>query len=324
MKRKYKKKETFLTKLMNAVITLVLSGIMIYGLQCYSASDLKFVQLSDVHFSDAGVNTTFKMTGESPKLLEDAVNQINEISDVNFVMLTGDQVNVPYEKELQAFLKYAEKIKAPWYVVFGNHDRCVGGYLTKELYFDIVAKHNENFKYKTPYYSFVPRKGYKVIVLDTIIDDKVTSNGRIYDEELVWLDKQLKESQKDVVLIFMHVPIIEPFPSSGHRLLNAGEVQGIIEKYKNPIAVFAGHYHAAKITQNENVLYVASPALVSYPNAFRVVTVRNERKKVVFNIEMRETREKNIQKLAKLLVFGSNVYMGEEKDRNGIYEIKKN
>lgn len=324
MKRKYKKKETFLTKLMNAVITLVLSGIMIYGLQCYSASDLKFVQLSDVHFSDAGVNTTFKMTGESPKLLEDAVNQINEISDVNFVMLTGDQVNVPYEKELQAFLKYAEKIKAPWYVVFGNHDRCVGGYLTKELYFDIVGKHNENFKYKTPYYSFVPRKGYKVIVLDTIIDDKVTSNGRIYDEELVWLDKQLKESQKDVVLIFMHVPIIEPFPSSGHRLLNAGEVQGIIEKYKNPIAVFAGHYHAAKITQNENVLYVASPALVSYPNAFRVVTVRNERRKVVFNIEMRETREKNIQKLAKLLVFGSNVYMGEEKDRNGIYEIKKN
>ena len=309
---------------MNAVITLVLSGIMIYGLQCYSASDLKFVQLSDVHFSDAGVNTTFKMTGESPKLLEDAVNQINEISDVNFVMLTGDQVNVPYEKELQAFLKYAEKIKAPWYVVFGNHDRCVGGYLTKELYFYIVAKHNENFKYKTPYYSFVPRKGYKVIVLDTIIDDKVTSNGRIYDEELVWLDKQLKESQKDVVLIFMHVPIIEPFPSSGHRLLNAGEVQGIIEKYKNPIAVFAGHYHAAKITQNENVLYVASPALVSYPNAFRVVTVRNERKKVVFNIEMRETREKNIQKLAKLLVFGSNVYMDEEKDRNGIYEIKKN
>ena len=133
MKRKYRKKETIITKLFNAVITLGLAGIMVYGLQCYSSSDLKFVQLSDVHFSDAGVNTTFKMTGESPKLLEDAVNQINEIPDVNFVMFTGDQVNVPYEKELQAFLKYAEKIKAPWYITFGNHDRCVGGYLTKEL-----------------------------------------------------------------------------------------------------------------------------------------------------------------------------------------------
>ena len=111
MKRKYKKKETFLIKLTNAVITLALSGLMVFGLQCYSSSDLKFVQLSDVHFSDAGVNTTFKMTGESPKLLEDAVNQINEIPDLNFVMMTGDQVNVPYEKELTAFLKYAEKIR---------------------------------------------------------------------------------------------------------------------------------------------------------------------------------------------------------------------
>lgn len=309
---------------MNGLVTLALSGIMIYGLQCYSACDLKFVQLSDVHFSDSGENTTFKMTGESPKLLEDAVNQINEMQDLNFVMLTGDQVNVPYEKELQAFLTYADKIKAPWYFAFGNHDRCVGGYLTKELYLDIVGSHNENFKFKTPYYSFEPQKGYKVIVLDTIISERVTSNGEISKEQLAWLDKELKDSQKDVVLIFMHVPIIEPFPSNGHRLLNAGEVQGMIEKYKNPIAVFSGHYHGAKITQNGNVLYVSSPALVSYPNAFRVITVRNQRKKVVFDIQTKETREKSVQKLAKLLVFGSDVYSGEEKDRNGVYEIKKN
>ena len=324
MRQKNKKKEPFFIKFTNAVITLTLAGLMVFGLQCYSASDLKFVQLSDVHFSDAGVNTTFKMTGESPKLLEDAVEQINEIPDLNFVMMTGDQVNVPYEKELTAFLKYAEKIKAPWYIVFGNHDRCVGGYLTKELYLDIVGKHNTNFKFKNSYYSFVPRKGYKVIVLDTIISEKLTSNGSVSEEQLAWLDKELNSAKKDIVLIFMHVPIIEPFPSSGHRLLNAAAVQGVIEKHKNPIAVFAGHYHAAKITQNGNVLYVASPALVSYPNAFRIVTIRNQWKKVVFNIEMRETREKNIQKLAKLLVFGSNVYMGEEKDRNGVYEIKKN
>jgi len=324
MRRKYKKKETFLTKFMNGVITLALSGIMIYGLQCYSASDLKFVQLSDVHFSDAGENTTFKMTGESPKLLEDAVNQINEIPDLNFVMLTGDQVNVPYEKQLQGFLGYADKIKAPWYFAFGNHDRCVGGYLTKQLYLDIIGAHNENFKFKTPYYSFVPQKGYKVIVLDTIINDRITSNGNISDEQLVWLDKELENSKKDVVLIFMHVPIIEPFPSNGHKLLNAGAVQGIIEKYKNPIGVFSGHYHAAKITQNGNVLYVSSPALVSYPNAFRVITVRNQRKKVVFDIQMKETRETSVQKMAKLLVFGATIYTGGEKDRNGIYEINKN
>lgn len=321
--KRHKKKESFLSKLMNGIITLVLAGVMIYGLQCYSAASLKFVQLSDVHFAISEQNTTFKMTGESPKLLEDAVNQINEMSGVNFVMFTGDQINTPYEKELQAFLPYAEKLNVPWYITIGNHDRCVGGFLTKQLYLDIVGSHNENFKFKTPYYSFVPQKGFKAIVLDTIISETLTSNGRISKEQLEWLDKELESSERDVVLIFMHVPVIEPFPSSGHKLLNAAEVQAVIEKYKNPIAVFQGHYHASKITQRGNVLYVSSPALVSYPNAFRVVTVSNLWRKVVFDIKTVETREKSIQKLAKLLVFGSSVYAGNEKDQNGIFEIKK-
>ena len=121
----------------------------------------------------------------------------------------------------------------------------------------------------------------------------------------------------------MHVPVIEPFPSPGHKLLNAPEVQEIIEKYKNPIAVFQGHYHAAKITQHKNVLYVSTPSLVSYPNAFRVISISNHRNKVVFDIQMKETNEKNIQKLAKLLVFSSSIYTGEEKDQTYTYTIKK-
>ena len=318
-----KNKESFISKVMNGIVTLALAGVMLFGLQCYSASSLKFVQLSDVHYSTSGQNTTFKMTGESGKLLEDAVAQVNEMTGVNFVMFTGDQINVPYEKELQAFLPYAEKLNVPWYITFGNHDRCVGGFLTKELYLDIVGSHNENFKFTTPYYSFVPQKGFKVIVLDTIPANTLTSNGRISDEQLIWLNNELESAQKDTVLIFMHVPVIEPFPSSGHKLLNAGEVQAIIEKYKNPIGVFQGHYHASKITRHGNVLYVSSPALVSYPNAFRVVTVSNQWRKVVFDIKTVETRETGIQKLAKLLVFGSNIYAGTAQDQNGIYEIKK-
>ena len=45
-------------------------------------------------------------------------------------------------------------------------------------------------------------------------------------------------------------------------------MEEILNKYKNPIAVFQGHYHGAKITQRDNILYVSCPALVSYPNAF--------------------------------------------------------
>lgn len=322
-KKGYAKKNSVISRALNGMLTIILAGVMVYGLQCYSANDLKFAQVSDVHFSTRNVNTTFKLTAESPKILDDVVEQINEIPDINFVMFTGDLIDKPFEKELSAVLPHVQRLKHPWYFVFGNHDPCVGGYLTKDLYLSILRKNNPDFKFKKPYYSFVPRKGFKVIGLDTIIEDKITSNGEISKEQVEWLDEELKNSQKDVVLIFMHVPVIEPFPSAGHRLNNSGEVQAIIEKYKNPIAVFQGHYHASRITQNKNVLYVNSPSLVSCPNAFRLITVKNEKKRVIFDIQQKPTRETNIRNLAKMMVFSSKLYTGEEKDQNGIYEIKK-
>ena len=83
------------------------------------------------------------------------------------------------------------------------------------------------------------------------------------------------------------------------------------------------HYHAAKITQHDNVLYVNSPALVSYPNAFRIVNVTNYKDKVVFDFTWKETRKTDIQRMAKMLVFGSIIYTGEKQDQTGLYEIKK-
>lgn len=319
-----RKKENFISKLKNAAMTFLLAGIMLFWVQGYSnASGLKFVQISDDHFLQDAPNTTFKMIAESPKLLDDAIEQVNAIPNVSFVMFTGDLIDKPFEKELHAILPHLEKINAPWYFSFGNHDVCVGGYLTKKLYFDILRKANPDFKFEKPYYSFVPKKGYKVIVLDSNIDTEITAQGYIYPEQLKWLDEELNNSQKDIVLIFMHIPLVEPFTSPGHRMRNADEVRAVIEKYKNPIGVFSGHYHAAKITQNENVLYVSSPALVSYPNAFRVVNITEKKNKVVFNFEFKETRLTNVQKLAKLMVFASSLYSGEEKDQNASYEIKR-
>jgi len=72
-----------------------------------------------------------------------------------------------------------------------------------------------------------------------------------------------------------------------------------------------------------NILYVSCPALVSYPNAFRMITISNYRTKITVNIEDKQTRLKNIQKLAKLLVFSGGIYEGEEKDRNATITIKK-
>jgi 3',5'-cyclic AMP phosphodiesterase CpdA len=297
---------------------------MLWGLQaCSHSTSLKFVQLSDIHFLENGQNTTFKMTGASSQLLDDAVEQINEEQEIDFVMLTGDIIDKPFEKELRAFLSHIENLKYPWYFAFGNHDRCVGGYLTTSVYMDMVKKSNKNYNFNKPYYAFTPKKGYRVIVLDNIITDKVTTQGYLDEEQVLWLKKELEKSKRDTVLIFMNVPLIEPFTSPNHRLKNAVQVMSIIESYKNPIGVFQGHYHATRVVQHDNVLYVNSPALVSYPNAFRIINVTNHKDKTVFELKWVETREKAIQKTAKLLVVASNIFAGEEKDRQGVYEIKK-
>lgn len=317
-------KEGFLTKLLNLLITLCLTAGMLWGLQAYSgASSLKFANVSDTHFMTNSPNTTFKMIGESPKLLDDTISQINETKDIDFTIFTGDLIDKPFEKELRAFLDHVQNLNTPWYFAFGNHDRCVGGYLTTLVYLDMIRNANKNFTFKKAYYSFEPKKNYKVIVLDDIISDQITSNGYIDEAQLKWLKNELDKSKKDTVLIFMHVPVIEPFSSPNHKLKNESQVMNLIESYKNPIGVFQGHYHAAKITQHNNVLYVNTPAVVSYPNAFRIVTVTNYKDKTVFELNWGETREKTIQKMAKLMVFSGAIYSGEEKDKSGIYEIKK-
>ena len=318
------KKEKFITKVFNGIVTLMLVCVMLFCVQGYTSCDgLKFAQISDSHFLQNSPNTTFKMIAESPALLEDAVNQINLVPNVDFVVFTGDLIDKPFEKELHAVLPYLAKLHAPWYFSFGNHDVCIGGYLTKKMYFSILKEGNPSFNFKNPYYSKEKKKGYKVIVLDSMIDTEITAQGYIYPAQLKWLDDELKNSQKDIVLIFTHVPLIEPYTSPGHKMRNAAEVRSVVEKYKNPIAVFSGHYHAAKIIQNDNVLYISTPSLVSYPNAFRLINITKKRNKVIFDIQLKETGLKNVQKLAKLMVFASSLYSGEEKDQTAVYTIKR-
>ena len=124
-------------------------------------------------------------------------------------------------------------------------------------------------------------------------------------------------------MIFLHHPLREPFPSFHHRLLNAEEFRAVLDKYNMPIAVFSGHYHAAKISKEGHILHVSTPSLVTYPCAFRIVTVNNLKNRVVFTFDYRETNIKDAQKKAKLLTFSSGTYKGEESDRNGIVILEK-
>lgn len=321
--RRKKRKDRFFAKLF---FYLFLGLILYFGMNTLSyAETLKFVQISDVHLSNKAIDTSYKALSDSKDLLNDAINQINETPDINFVIETGDLVDKPRKELVEDACNQLKRLKSPWYFTFGNHDAAVGTSFTKDKYFEYIKKHNKNITSETAYYSFIPKKGYKAIILDSTIDTRITANGEIPQEQLEWLDCQLQESQKSnqLPLIFLHNPLHEPFPSFHHRILNAEEFKAVLDKYSMPMAVFTGHYHAAKIYKEGNILHVSTPSLVSYPNAFRIITINNLKNKVIFTFEYRETRLKDVQKKTKIMTFSSNLLKGEESDRNTVVILDK-
>lgn len=317
--------KNILFRLKNALLLVVITFVCFYSVQgcCAKTSALRFAQISDAHYTTFQDDTSYKVLKSSPCLLDDAIAQVNQIPNIDFTIFTGDLINEPLEKELLSFISHANLLCSAWYPVFGNHDITTSGTLNKQRYLDIVCGHNRTFCYKTPYYSFVPKKGYKAIVLDTIIDEKRSSNGRISDEQLQWLKDELSASKGDVVIIFTHVPVVEPFPSENHRLLNSYELKLLLKKFENPIIVCSGHYHATKVEQEDNVLFIESPSLVTYPCAFRVVNILPQKKKVLVDVYIKETRLKEIQDKAKAQCIAAPILCGQEEDRTWSYEIER-
>ena len=324
MGQKYKKSESFFSKVFNFFATLIVAYLI--GSQVIGATGatLKFAQVSDVHLATDEQNTSYKMLENSCDLLKDTVAQLNSIAGLDFIVFSGDMVNLPKASQFMEFISIVKNLKTPWYVAIGNHDVDFDGKFTKSDLIKLVASHNLNFNGTKPYYSFKPQKGFKVIVLDTMIDSRVTANGELPPEQIEWLDKTVKEtSEKDVIIICSHVPVIEPYASESHKLLNSTEVLKHLYSYNRPIVWLAGHYHGTKVIQDGKLLFVNTPSLISYPNAFRVINVNSQRDKVLVDLYYKETNLKEVQTRAKMRVIFTSLLHGDESDRIGTYELMK-
>ncbi len=318
---KKKKKESLFSKFVNLILTIVIACAI--GSQVCTAANnnLRIAQISDAHFSSFEDNTSYKFLKKSGALLDDAIFQINTSGPYDFVMFTGDLVNVPKISELEKFTEHANKLIYPWYAIDGNHDISIDGPLTKRKFLEVLANNNENMIQKNIYYAFTPKKGFRVICLDSIIDYKITTNGEISNEEFMWLKEELENNEKDTIIVCTHVPIIEPFSSSNHKLVNDYEVRKLLKSHKNPVIVLQGHYHGTKAKQDDNLLVISCPSLVTYPNAFRIININSNKNRTLVDVYLKETSLKDIQTRSKLRLMGSERLYGDESDRNATFKL---
>lgn len=325
-KKSYKKekKESFGQKFVNFLLTIVLACAISSQMCTAANNNLRIAQISDAHFSSFEENTSYKMLKNSDALLDDAILQLNTSGPYDFVIFSGDLINCPQKSELEKFISHIKKLNYPWYAINGNHDVAIGGDLTKKCFKQMLNSENKYMQGESPYYAFTPKRGYRVLCLDSVIDYKVTTNGEISKEQIDWIKDELDNHNKDVVVICTHVPIDEPFASPGHELQNEYAIKSLLRSYNNPIIVLQGHYHCVRARQSNNIIYISSPSLVTYPNGFRVININSNKDRTLVDVFFKETNLKDIQLRAKLRVLGAEKLSGQEDDRNVTFEIKKN
>src|SRR5574344_882214 len=228
------------------------------------AAEIKFAQITDSHYSST---VPFR-----EQVLEAAINDINKQSDISFVIFTGDNIESAKEVNLTGFMKIANKLNKPFYIVIGNHDVFKNSGLSKERYLEIVNECKLKPMPKKPNYVF-KKEGFVFIVVDGAKEVIPGTNGYYKEDTLAWLDQQLTKYSKFPVIICQHFPLVPPKDIKSHATYKADTYLDLISKHDNVIAVVAGHYHMNGEKMLNGVYHISSPSLLSDPYSYKIINI---------------------------------------------------
>lgn len=245
------------------LLQVIILGLFLTTQSAHS-KDIKFVQISDVHYS-TGAN--------SQKVLEETVADINKLDNIDFVMFTGDNVDKPKVEDLIQFLKTSNKLNVPYYVLIGNHDVFKSKHLDKKEYMKVVSQYSDSMNSKSPNYVF-KEQNLVFIVVDGAKEIIPGGNGYFKKETLAWLDKKLTKYADDKVIIFQHFPLVEPIHKPSHVTYNVQDYAMVLKKHSNVIAIFSGHYHMNFEKEVKGIYNVSTPSLSMPPYSYKVVDIK--------------------------------------------------
>ncbi|MET3025617.1 PQQ-binding-like beta-propeller repeat protein [Flavobacterium sp. UW10123] len=205
----------------NLFLRILLLFVIVSGFSqnAGKSENIKFVQLTDLHVS-VGNDNDF--------LLQNIVKEINN-SDFEFAVVTGDLTNRGADDELKQVHSILSQLKIPYYVISGNHETNwseSAGLTYKKIFGE------DRFVFSKGDYVFIgfPCGPYMKM-----------GDGFVKHEDVLWLDKTLKENLKNnnkKVLNFAHYPL-------DNSVSNYKEVLSVLEKYPT-VATFCGHGHTLR------------------------------------------------------------------------------
>ncbi len=227
------------------------------------AKSLKFVQITDVLYGKAN----------SVENLQKAIDDINKMNDIDFVVFTGDNTAKADSDLLKDFTNDIKKLNKPYYVVVGDRDVSKSKHMEKEVYSKKLHKYLGRKSPKTLNYTF-KKDDIIFIVVDGAKDFITMPNGYFNSTTMEWLENQIKLNQKNKVVILQHFPIANKTSNDLLYTANAIEYLKMINKYDNVISVVSGHFNKNDEVSLNGIYYIVTPSLTQ--NCYKIIEIDKE------------------------------------------------
>lgn len=186
----------------------------------------RFAFISDTHIGSPD--------GSAEEDLRRTVHDINEMTDIAFVVITGDITELGRTEELQRAKKILDSLKVKWYIIPGNHDS--GWSESGGLMFSrIFGADRFNFDHEGIRFIGCASGPYLRM-----------SDGHVPRDAVNWLGEELSKLPKDQPLIFLnHYPVND-------QLDNWYEITERLHR-QNTWAILCGHGHTNKAFDFEGI-----------------------------------------------------------------------
>src|SRR5215472_11533239 len=194
--------------------------------------ELSFAQLSDSHM---GFNKP--ANPDVAGTLKVAVDRINTLTaSPEFLLHTGDISHLARAEEFDTVEQILRDAKAKdVFYVPGEHD-VIGD--NGKQYLERFGKNTKG----QGWYSF-DHKGVHFIGLVNVMDIKENGLGILGDDQLQWLEADLKDRSSDTpIVLFAHIPLWTVYPNWGWGTSDGARALGYLKRFGS-VTVLNGHIH---------------------------------------------------------------------------------
>ncbi len=222
---------------------------------------------------------------ESPdEQLAQAIEQVNAIPDLDFVVITGDLVDEADPASFERFRILAQTINVPYYISVGNHDIDIHRHEGRFNRADFTHWCQTQFDFDLAPTGFVdysvsPLPGIRLIAIDASLGTHPDPQGTVRPIQRNWLEQELNTHAHELAIVLIHQPPVATSPLFWeYRILpeEAGPLRRILSHSGSVAAVLSGHLHVPKMYTRQEIPYLVAPPVIGPVSAFRVFEIETD------------------------------------------------